>query len=423
MRICLSTLGLLIAVASPGVAFAADLPTKKSPPPLMPVTAPDWSGFYAGAFVGGLGADFSTREASRASGTAFGLSTGTLFGYSIESGRFVYGVEGDIATNTLNHKFSAQPGLVGNEIESEYEMHGRARLGYDLGDYLPFIAGGAAIDQVYQYRTYPNDFDGATRDRLGWTIGAGVDAKVNLPFLGSSIIRAEYLYEGIPSATYSLGGTPVRTSVGVNEGRIALITPIDGAWRPSPEYGPADWSGAYFGALGGGERQSITTKGLGVSPNLTATGGFGGVYTGHNWMFNNIMLGVEGATTLGDVDGDGPQPGAPSTHYKDYFDSNLRGRVGYAFGRFLPFVAAGAGWSESSQTDNANGNYRGALSQVSGLVGGGVDYMATERIALRAEYYHGENFGTVSTHLDSETCCSQSRSSDTFQLGLAYFFH
>jgi outer membrane immunogenic protein len=417
-------LGLFVAVVSPGAAFAADLPTKKAPP-AAPVLAspPNWTGFYAGAFVGGLGGDFSTSEASKASGTGFGFNTGTLFGYSLESGRFVYGLEGDVATNSLSHKFAARPGLVGSETESEYELHGRARLGYDLGDYLPFLAGGAAFGHIYQYQNNPNDFDGATRNQLGWTIGAGVDARINFPLVGPSILRAEYLYEGMPGATYNLGGAPLRTSLGVSEGRVALITPVGAGWRPSAEIAAADWSGAYFGVLGGGAHQSVTTKGLGVSSDLNASGGFGGVYTGHNWMFGNAVLGIEGSTTLSGVAGDGPQPGAPSTHYENYFDSDFRGRAGYALGRFLPFLAAGAQWSESAQTDKANGNYRGALSHVSGLFGGGVDYMATDRIALRAEYVRGESFGTVKTHLDSETCCSQSLSSDAFKLGLAFYLH
>ena len=126
---------------------------------------------------------------------------------------------------------------------------------------------------------------------------------------------------------------------------------------------------------------------------------------------------------LGDVSGSGAQPGAPATHFNDYFDSDLRARAGYAYGRFLPYVAAGVAWSESEQTDTANGNFRGALSDFSGVVGLGLDYMASDRITIRAEYVHADTFTNVNTHLDSESCCSQSRSNDGFRLGLAYFFH
>ena len=424
MRIRLSSLSLLASVVFPVAAFGADLP---APTPLPTFKAPapvsTWSGFYAGAFVGGTSGSFATREAVGTSGSSFGVTTGTLAGFAFQSGSLIYGVEGDIASNSLNKKFAPQPGLVGNEIESVYELHGRARVGYDMGNYLPFIAGGVAVDRLYQYQTYPNDFDGAARDRVGWTIGAGVDARIALPRVRPHHSPRRISLRGTAGLDLSLGGPKLRTSLGVNEVRLALITPIGTGWQPSPEIVAVDWVGAYFGLLGGGAHQTVTTKGLGVSDNLDASGGFGGVYAGRNWMFGNVMLGIDGVTTLGDVSGNGAQPGAPATHYQDYFDADLRARAGYAFGRFLPFVAAGVVWSDSEQTDKTNGNFRDALSDLSGSVGLGLDYMASDRITLRAEYFHTNTFTNVNTHLDSETCCSQSRSSDGFRLGLAYFLH
>jgi Outer membrane protein beta-barrel domain len=424
MRIRLSSLGLFASVVFPVAAFGADLtapappPTFKAPPPVS-----NWSGFYAGAFIGGTSGSFTTSQAARETGSNFGVTTGTLAGFAFQSGSLVYGVEGDIASNSLSKKFAPQPGIIANEIDSVFELHGRARLGYDMGNYLPFIAGGVAIDRLYQYQTSPNDFAGAAQDRVGWTIGAGVDAKIALPVFGNTTLRAEYLYEGLPDSTYVLGGPKLRTSLGVNEVRLALITPLGTGWQPSPDIVTADWTGGYFGFLGGGAHQTVTTKGLGVSDNLDAFGGFGGVYAGRNWMFGNVMLGLDGSTTLGDVSGNGAQPGAPATHYQDYFDTDLRARAGYAWGRFLPYIAGGVVWSDSQQTDTTNGNFRGALSDFSGEVGLGLDYMVSDRITFRAEYVHTNTFNNVKTLLDSETCCSQSRSSDGFRLGLAYFMH
>ena len=422
MRIRLWSLGLFASLVSPIAAFGADLPAP-SPPPAVYAPPSNWSGFYAGAFVGGLDGSFSTSQATRASASGFGVSSGVLAGYAFQSGSLVYGVEGDFASMSLDKKFGAQPGLVANEIEGVYELHARARLGWDMGVWLPFIAGGAAIDHIYQHQTFPNDFLGAAQDRVGWTIGAGVDAKVSLPILGATILRAEYLFEELPNATYVLGGPTLRTSLGVNEVRLALITPIGAGWQPSPEVVSADWAGSFFGVLGGGAVQTITTKGLGASDSSNASGGFGGVYSGRNYMFGNAMAGFDGALTLGDVEGNGAQPGAPTPHYRDYFDADLRARAGYAFGRFLPYVAAGVAWNDSEQTDTTNGNFRDALSDFSGIVGVGLEYMASDRITIRAEYVHADTFSNVNTHLDSESCCSQSRSSDGFRLGLAYFFH
>ena len=88
--------------------------------------------------------------------------------------------------------------------------------------------------------------------------------------------------------TFSAGPL-LRTSLGVNEVRLALITPIGAGWQPSPEVVSADWAGTFFGVLGGGAFQTITTKGLGASDSFNASGGFGGVYSGRNYMFGNAM--------------------------------------------------------------------------------------------------------------------------------------
>ena len=48
-----------------------------------------------------------------------------------------------------------------------------------------------------------------------------------------------------------------------------------------------------------------------------------------------------------------------------------------------PYVAAGAAWSDSEQTDTANGNFRGALSDFSGVVGLGLEAAATICSAMR----------------------------------------
>jgi len=114
---------------------------------------------------------------------------GLLAGYAFQSGSLVYGVEGDIASNSLNKKFAPQPGIVGNEIESVFELHGRARLGYDMGNYLPFIAGGVAVDRLYQHQTYPNDFAGAkTINALGGPVPAH-DRPIQLDSVNRVIAR------------------------------------------------------------------------------------------------------------------------------------------------------------------------------------------------------------------------------------------
>jgi opacity protein-like surface antigen len=47
--------------------------------------------------------------------------------------------------------------------------------------------------------------------------------------------------------------------------------------------------------------------------------------------------------------------------------------------------------------------------------------MLTDRLTLRGEYAYAHSVGSVTTKLDSENCCSQTRDSQTFRVGLAYF--
>lgn len=423
MRISLGNLALSVMVVSPVGAFAADLPSKSAPPVLSPAPISDWAGLYAGSFGGPALGSFSTRESASAHGTAWGATTGALVGYNWQDGAFVYGLEGDIGSNYLVRKFAAAPGLVANEAESIYSLHARARLGYDMGGFMPFVAGGLAYDKSGQLQQPPLDFDGQTRDRAGWTLGAGVDAKVVLPFIGQSVLRAEYLYEGLPTTSYDLNGPVLRTDMAIHYARVALISTMGEAWHGSPEVGPADWGGSYVGAIGGGADQGISTQGLGVTKTFSATGPIGGIYSGHNWMFGNAMLGVDGAAVLANVVGRGAQPGAASTDYQDFVDSDFRGRAGYAIGRFLPFIAGGLDFGASQQVDNTTGNAKANQPVLAGTLGAGVDYMASDRIAIRAEYLYSHSLAGESTHLDSDSCCSQTRTSNTLRIGVAYLLH
>jgi opacity protein-like surface antigen len=416
----LLSLGVALAPLS---ASAADLPTRKAPPAVF-VPPADWGGFYAGSFVGGNASVFETNRFISQSGTAFGLTTGALVGYNIESNKIVYGLEGDLQSNYAIHKFSPQPGMVvGSEASNLYTLHGRARLGYDLGEFMPYIAGGVAYGRTEQYLRAPFEFDGDTQSQVGWTIGAGLDWKVNLPILGQSVLRGEYLYDSFPTATYNLNGPTFRTSTSEHSIRFALISRIGENWHPPAGPDTVDWSGDYVGALVGGTWDQITTKGFGTSAKLDASGITGGIYTGHNWVFGQTVLGLEGATMLSSVTGHGPEAGIANASYNEYSQSDLRGRVGYAFGRFLPFFAAGAAYSPSQQINTANHNNVGDVSPFSWTVGAGIDYMLTERLVARAEYLYSDSFDNETTHLEADTCCSQRRSSDIVRFGLAYYFH
>lgn len=124
---------------------------------------------------------------------------------------------------------------------------------------------------------------------------------------------------------------------------------------PKAEY---EWSGLYFGGHFG---YGVATLGAGTNPlprqavilPHSATGLVGGYQMGYNYeLTSHLVLGIEGdATFTGPVDTPALVP-APFNTTLDYVGT-VRGRVGYAFDRFMPYVTGGFAWGHSTVNINA----------------------------------------------------------------------
>src|SRR4051794_40095790 len=210
-----------LAALAPAFASAADLPTRKgmaAPPIAAPVAD---SGFYAGAFAGAEFGGLTTNLG--AASNAWGFATGTLLGYKWRYAPWTFGVEGDISSNTMTQKFAARGGFPATQIDSVYSIHARGRLGYQIGNFEPFVAGGFVWSEIDQQGQSPTPFIGASSLRPGWTFGAGVDANFSLPLIGPSTIRVEYLYDHLQPADFNLNGFVYRTGGAEHFARIGLI--------------------------------------------------------------------------------------------------------------------------------------------------------------------------------------------------------
>ena len=198
------------------------------------------------------------------------------------------------------------------------------------------------------------DFDGQTRNLRGMDDRRRRRRQGRrCPFVGPAVLRAEYLYEGMPTATYNLNGPALRTNVANHYARVALISTIGDKWRASPELSPADWAGFYFGVIGGATGQRVITKGLGRHDEIL------GGRRDRRHLFRaqldvrRTMLGVRGRHDAAPTyQAMARSPAPPRPDYRDFLESDFRGRAGYAIGRFLPFVAAGVAFGSSQQIDN-----------------------------------------------------------------------
>ena len=443
-RLAVPLLAGLVAVAAP--ALAADLPYGRPAPAfVVPVVAPSWEGFYAGTFAGGGVATFTSRQAGSRTVTKGGQTAGSLFGYNWQTGSFVYGLEGDIGLHLIRGRNPGHAGLISTSVDTLYSARLRGRLGYDFGDFMPFVAVGVAMNETYQrndpspvaaavpfgFGTLPVPF-GAVRRQAGLTAGAGLDYRFVLPNIGRFALRGEYVYETFGDRTYDLFGGPVRTGQSTHFLRAALIYQLGGGLniaglRSPAAPGTVDWAGPYGGVLAGGALARPRTRFAGLGrTSFDASGPLGGLYVGSNLTFGRAVIGIEGDIAVSDFAGTGPQPGILATSFRQYIQASTRLRLGYAFDRVLPFVAGGVAFSRSEQQSLSTAFFgvrseNGRVPAELFTVGGGLDYRVAERTSLRAEYLYASSFANKRPGLDGIPS-RQQLDTHTGRVGAAYHF-
>jgi outer membrane immunogenic protein len=209
----------LVAIGMAGIAtsaFAADVAPRVAPVYKAPAFVPesrsfDWSGFYLG-INGGYGfgrTSWSDPLVGAASGN-FSNKGGLLggqVGYNWQTGKTVLGIESDL--NWANLKGSSAAGGVcatdgGGQCETQQSWLGstRARLGYAIGRFLPFVTGGVAYGDVKAVQ--PTGTSSSTR--AGWTAGGGVEYGISRNWSA----KLEYQYLDLGTATFmgAASGTP-----------------------------------------------------------------------------------------------------------------------------------------------------------------------------------------------------------------------
>ncbi len=164
-------------------AFAADLPSRAAPAPVVYVPAFTWSGFYVGLNAGYGWADAGDVVVTGPAGGS-GILTGGgggdgafvgggQVGFNWQSGAFVYGLETDIQYVGLSNdvawgRYTWWNGTGGGD--GGYFGTVRARLGYAINRTLIYITGGLAYGGLNT-----NPLTGNTTSNVGWTLGAGVE--------------------------------------------------------------------------------------------------------------------------------------------------------------------------------------------------------------------------------------------------------
>ena len=162
------------------------------------------------------------------------------------------------------------------------------------------------------------------------------------------------------------------------------------AYGPDPSY---NWRGLYFGVQGsyhtGNSNWDEPFGGFRISHDIE--GGMGGFYVGYNFQTPyHFVFGIETEMSFGSVDGSSSCPNASfSCHTDVKWIGSTRGRFGYAFDRFMPFVSIGwaYGTADTYVKHLPTGSESGSDNSYFGFVPGiGFEVAVTRNLLIRAEY-------------------------------------
>jgi len=195
------------------------------------------------------------------------------------------------------------------------------------------------------------------------------------------------------------------------------------------------WTGGYVGLQAGyawGDSHLEFTDGDFADPD--PDGFIGGIYAGYNYQApNNLVVGIDADITYADIDGFGspfeadgtPAPPGNGATTELNWNGAVRGRLGYAAGRFLPYIAGGVAFADVDVNVTIVGEtpVNVGSTYVGWTIGGGADFALTDNLILRGEYrytdFGDEDYGPIPP--DNNPYSVDLKTHDV-RLGIAYKF-
>lgn len=188
----------------------------------------NWSGVYVGVQGGyGWGDNDYGYESDRVGFDSDGFVGGLTAGANWQNGSFVYGVEADISysdvdgsvlTNDIAPCFEE-----GCSANIEWFGTARARIGYAVDNFLPYVTGGFAVGRLEgtaDIGACGGDACSYDDTEFGWTAGLGVEWGLTQQIS----LKAEYLHIdfGTPDFNIFPGGDASVDDITLDTVRIGL---------------------------------------------------------------------------------------------------------------------------------------------------------------------------------------------------------
>ncbi len=178
------------------------------------------------------------------------------------------------------------------------------------------------------------------------------------------------------------------------------------------------WTGFYAGLFIGGGFNGDIDGHHGKKSTDDLSGVFGGGYVGYNWQMDSFLLGLE--TDAGFTGWDTDQGKGKHKGWKGEVGviGSVRGRVGFAWDRFLLYGTGGFAYANLDINKNKNND-----NFLTGwTAGGGVEFAVTDNVLVKLEYL----YYNVGDEWDGKNKNKNKKDGqfaiDTVKLGVAYKF-
>lgn len=226
-------LSCTVAFSLASAAHAADVSTP-APAPAPALEAPSWTGFYVGAFVGYRSGEIDATECG--GGGVIGQNCATNITLDGVSVGFTAGYDYEFANGLVLGAFAAVPVVpptatattplfapfgISWDVEPQYALYVGGRLGYAMGDVMPYVVAGASWARV-TVTPQPPPAQKSSATHVGAILGGGVEVRLteNISLDGRYLLglmgEADYEFCGLPGCRSSYDEVSHNVALGVN---------------------------------------------------------------------------------------------------------------------------------------------------------------------------------------------------------------
>ncbi len=151
------------------------------------------------------------------------------------------------------------------------------------------------------------------------------------------------------------------------------------------------WNGFYLGLYAGygfGQSEWLNTATNVSTGNFDVSGGLAGGTVGYNWQFGSTVFGLEGDIGWSGLKGSTTTNCPLSCETRTTWFGTGRGRIGYAFDRFMPYITGGAAFGDiRAEAGGFSGTTKTQFGWVAGV---GLEYAFLHNWTAKIEYLYAD---------------------------------